>query len=67
MWCAAASASAAAMPTFTVVGIMRVLNGGETNSHADARTSASTNAVITTGSIGIVVMLVQRTAKTRAR
>ena len=35
MWCAAASASAAAMPTFTVVGIIVVLNGGETNSHAE--------------------------------
>ena len=32
---AAASASAAATPAFTVVGIMRVLNGGDTNSHAD--------------------------------
>ena len=31
---AAASASAAATPAFTDIGIMRVLNGGDTNSHA---------------------------------
>ena len=55
MWCAAASASEAATPAFTVVGIIRVLNGGAMNSHADACTSARTNAVTTTGLIGIVI------------
>ena len=51
----AASASEAAMPAFTVVGIMRVLNGGDVNNHAVARTSARTNAVIAIGSIGTVI------------
>ena len=55
MWWAAASASAAATPAFTVLGIMFVLNGGATNSHADARTSARMNAVTRTGLIGIVI------------
>ena len=47
---AAASASDAAMPAFTETGIMRVLNGGDTKSHAAARTNASANAVSSTGS-----------------
>src|SRR3954447_11020191 len=47
---AAASASVAASPAFTMVGIMRVLNGGATKSHAAARTSASAKAVIASGS-----------------
>src|SRR5579864_6625365 len=55
MWCAAASARDAATPTFTVVGIMRVLNGGAMNNQADARTRARTNAVTTTVLIGIVM------------
>ena len=60
MWWAAASASAAATPAFTVTGIIRVLNGGEMNSHAAARTSARTNAVTTTGLIGIVIVAADR-------
>src|SRR5690242_6672382 len=47
---AAHTASDAAMPTFTTVGIMRVLNGGDTNSQAEARTNASENATRIAGS-----------------
>src|SRR5690242_10411358 len=57
---ATASASAAARPAFTGVGITRVLNGGDTNSHAVARTSARKNAVTTTGSKRMVTSLLEQ-------
>ena len=54
---AAASASAAAMPAFTVVGIMRVLNGGDDEQPGGGAHQREANAVTTTGLSGNVMGL----------
>src|SRR4051794_11746538 len=59
-WAASLGATAkereAATPIFTLAGIMRLLNGGDTAIHADARTMASTNPNMRPGSTVMFTM-----------
>src|SRR5689334_13020245 len=58
-----AAASAAATPIFTRPGMPFVLNGGDANTHAVARTNPSTNAVTATG----LIWNVMKRARSRLR